>query len=140
MSQALVKALQEVQPEENHMEPKKRSKRRAITKAELKRIVAMRESGMTVHKIAQETGRAVSSVWRVLSIEKTKKETPSFLRTAPTHTEVVTPQNVIPYNISPIPSSVLKPVTQEKEAGRLQRMAISFCRFLGVTDNMYGKH
>ena len=140
MSQALVKALQEVQPEENHMEPKKRSKRRVITKAELKRIVAMREAGVPVHKIAQETGRAVSSVWRVLSIEKAKKETPSFLKTAPAHTEVVTPQNVIPYNIPSIPSSVLKPVTQEKEAGWLQRMAISFCRFLGVTDNMYGKH
>lgn len=140
MSQALVKALQEVQPEENHMEPKKRSKRRVITKSELKRIVAMREAGMPVHKIAQETGRAVSSVWRVLSIEKAKKETPSFLKTAPAHTEVATPQNVIPYNISSIPSSVLKPVTQEKEAGWLQRMAISFCRFLGVTDNMYGKH
>lgn len=140
MSQALVKALQEVQPEENHMEPKKRSKRKVITKAELKRIVAMREAGMPVHKIAQETGRAVSSVWRVLSIEKAKKETPSFLKTAPVHTEVATPQNVIPYNIPSIPSSVLKPVTQEKEAGRLQRMAISFCRFLGVTDSMYGKH
>lgn len=140
MSQALVKALQEVQPEENHMEPKKRSKRKAITKAELKRIIAMREAGMPVHKIAQETGRAVSSVWRVLSIEKAKKETPSFLKTAPAHTEVATPQNVIPYNIPSIPSSVLKPVTQEKEAGRLQRMAISFCRFLGVTDSMYGKH
>lgn len=140
MSQALVKALQEVQPKEKQMEPKKRSKRRAITKAELKRIVAMREAGMPVHKIAQETGRAVSSVWRVLSIEKAKKETPSFLKTAPAHTEVATPQNVIPYNIPSIPSSVLKPVTQEKEAGRLQRMAISFCRFLGVTDSMYGKH
>ena len=140
MSQALVKALQEVQPEENHMEPKKRSKRKVITKAELKRIIAMREAGMPVHKIAQETGRATSSVWRVLSIEKAKKETPSFLKTAPAHTEVDTPQNVIPYNISPIPSSVLKPVTQEKEAGWLQRMAISFCRFLGVTDSMYGKH
>lgn len=140
MSQALVKALQEVQPEENHMEPKKRSKRKVITKAELKRIIAMREAGMPVHKIAQETGRAVSSVWRVLSIEKAKKETPSFLKTAPAHTEVATPQNVIPYNIPSIPSSVLKPVTQEKEAGRLQRMAISFCRFLGVTDSMYGKH
>lgn len=142
MSQALVKALQEVQPEEKQMEtkPKKRSKRRVITKAELKRIVAMREAGVPVHKIAQETGRAVSSVWRVLSIEKAKKETPSFLKTALAHTEVVTPQNVIPYNIPSIPSSVLKPVTQEKEAGRLQRMAISFCRFLGVTDSMYGKH
>lgn len=140
MSQALVKALQEVQPEEKQMEPKKRSKRRVITKSELKRIIAMREAGMPVHKIAQETGRAVSSVWRVLSIEKAKKETPSFLKTAPAHTEVATPQNVIPYNIPSIPSSVLKPVTQEKEAGWLQRMAISFCRFLGVTDNMYGKH
>ncbi len=50
MSQALVKALQEVQPEENHMEPKKRSKRRVITKAELKRIVAMREAGMPVQR------------------------------------------------------------------------------------------
>ena len=143
MSQALVKALHEVQPEEKQMEPKskKRSKRRVITKAELKRIIAMREAGVPVAKIAVETGRAVSSVWRVLQIAKQeKKEIPSFLKTAPTHAKTSPYQNVIPYNISPIPASVLKPVTQEKEAGWLQRMAISFCKFLGVTDSMYGKH
>lgn len=143
MSQALVKALHEVQPEEKQMEPKskKRSKRRVITKAELKRIIAMREAGIPVAKIAVETGRAVSSVWRVLQIAKQeKKEIPSFLKTAPAHAEVTTPQNVIRYNISPNTPAAMKPVTQEKEAGWLQRMAISFCKFLGVTDSMYEKH
>lgn len=145
MGQALIKALQEVQPEEKQMEPKpkKRSggRRKPITKAEIKRIVAMREAGATVQKISNDTGRAMSSVWQILKVEKAKKEAPSFLRTAPTHTEVATPQNVIPYNISSIPSSVLKPVTQEsKKAGWLQRVAISFCKFLGVTKDMYANH
>ena len=102
---------------------KPRRKRKLIKKAEVKRIIAMREAGVPVAKIAVETGRAVSSVWRVLQVAREEKK-----------------ENVIRYNILPDAPAAMKPVTQEKEAGWLQCMAISFCRFLGVTDSMYGKH
>lgn len=106
--------------------------RKPIKKAELKRIVAMREAGMTVAKIAEHTGRAVSSIWRVLSIEKIKLKEP--LPPA-TPVESSASVNVIPYNISPDTKLDMKPVTEK--AGPIQRVAIALCRFLGVTDNMY---
>lgn len=102
-------------------------KRNPIKKAELRRIVAMRESGMAVPKIAEHTGRAVSSIWRVLGNEKMKRKEP-----------LPAPVNVIPYNISPDTNLDMKPVTVK--AGPFQRMAIELCRFLGVTDSMYKHH
>ena len=102
---------------------KPRRKRKLIKKTEIKRMIAMRKAGITVAKIAAETGRAMSSVWRVLQVAKKDNK-----------------ENVIPYNILFDAPAAMKPLTQEKEAGWLQRMAISFCKFLGVTGDMYGRN
>jgi hypothetical protein len=114
--------------------------RRRMPRSEARKIYSMYESGVTIDVIQSLTGRARSTIYRTISIERTRRGTQAAVP-VPTPSSIVVPkQEDKPQPYIPMFSEAVPDQEQIPTPTFLQRCAISFCRFLGVTDGMYGKH
>ena len=113
--------------------------RRRMPRSEARKIYSMYESDVTIDVIQSLTGRARSTIYRTISIERTRRGTQAAVP-VPTPSPIVVPkQEDKPQPYIPMFKEAV-PEEQVPTPTFLQRWAISFCRFLGVTDGMYGKY
>lgn len=112
--------------------------RRRMPRSEARKIYSMYESGITIDVIQSLTGRARSTVYRTISIERKRRAT----QTAPVSIPppiVVPKQEDKPQPYIPMFSEAV-PEEQVPTPTFLQRCAITLCRYLGVTGDMYGRN
>ena len=113
--------------------------RRRMPRSEARKIYSMYESGITIDVIQSLTGRARSTVYRTIGIERKRRTTQAAVPASIPPPIVVPKQEDTPQPYIPMFSEAV-PEEQVPTPTFLQRCAISFCKFLGVTDGMYGKH
>lgn len=114
--------------------------RRRMPRSEARKIYSMYESGITIDVIQSLTGRARSTVYRTIGIERKRRTTQAAVPASIPSPIVVPKQEDKPQPYIPMFSEAVPDQEQVPTPTFLQRCAISFCKFLGVTDGMYGKH
>ena len=111
--------------------------RRRMPRSEVRKIYSMHESGITVDVIQTLTGRARSTVYRAIDTERRRRA----LLSAPVADPIVVPkQEDKPQPFVPMFSEAVPDQEQVPIPTFLQRCAISLCRYLGVTGDMYGRN
>ena len=113
--------------------------RRRMPRSEARKIYSMYESGITIDVIQSLTGRARSTVYRTIGIERKRRATQAAVPASIPPPIVVpkqedTPQPYIPMFRETVPEEQVPTPTF------LQRCAITLCRYLGVTGDMYGRN
>ncbi len=113
--------------------------RRRMPRSEARKIYSMYESGVTIDVIQSLTGRARSTIYRTISIERTRRGTQAAVP-VPTPSPIVVPkQEDKPQPYIPMFKEAV-PEEQVPIPTFLQRWAITLCRYLGVTGGMYERH
>ena len=111
------------------------SRRRRMPRSEVRKIYSMYESGITVDVIGSLTGRARSTIYRAIDIERKRRDTQTTPPPIVVPKQEDKPQSFVPMFSEAVPDQEQVPIPTF-----LQRCAISLCRYLGVTGDMYGRN
>lgn len=115
---------------EEATKPKAARKRLSQERKDL--IVSLRKSGKTQHYIRMHTGHSLGTIVKVLKEAKLIKTNKAPKKTKP----IIKQEEPTAVVNTEVPVTHILPV----KTNFLQRIAISFCRSLGVTDRMYGEN